>query len=103
MSIPVSGGDCPDTGEIAEYHLTWNNFNSSLAAFLKFISPSQDLNNCLTDVTLSCAGIKSFRAHRLILSTCSTYFRHIFLAKEMVGDKGNCSGHPIVFIPDLSE
>ncbi|XP_023345247.1 zinc finger E-box-binding homeobox 2 [Eurytemora carolleeae] len=101
MSVP--GVDSPGAGEIAEYHLTWNNYNSSLISFLKHITPIQDFDSSLSDVTLSCAGQKNFQAHRLVLVTCSTYFRHIFLSKGMVGDKSSCPGHPIVYIPDLSE
>ena len=39
--MSVSGVDSPGAGEIAEYHLTWNNYNSSLISFLKHITPIQ--------------------------------------------------------------
>ena len=41
------------------------------------------------------------QAHRLVLVTCSSYFRHLFLREGMVG--GDQGSHPIVYIPDLSE
>ena len=41
-----------------------------------------------------------------MLATCSTYFRSIFVSRNITGCGGagsGCSGHPIVFIPDLSD
>ena len=59
------------------------------------------MNSTQLFVTISKILLIILKAHRLVLATCSGYFRHIFLTKGMVGDKGAC--HPIVFIPDLSE
>ena len=39
MSKP--GVDSGDRGEVSEYHLSWNNFNASILAFIKNISPHQ--------------------------------------------------------------
>ena len=44
------------------------------------------------DVTLSC-GDHNFPAHKLILSVCSPYFRHLFLR--------NPCKHPIVVLKDV--
>ena len=45
-----------------------------------------------TDVTLSC-GEHNFPAHKLVLSVCSPYFRHLFLR--------NPCKHPIVVLKDV--
>ena len=47
--MSVSGVDSPGAGEIAEYHLTWNNYNSSLISFLKHITPIQASTRFFTD------------------------------------------------------
>ena len=44
------------------------------------------------DVTLSC-GEHNFPAHKLVLSVCSPYFRHLFLR--------NPCKHPIVVLKDV--
>ncbi len=44
------------------------------------------------DVTLSC-GDHNFPAHKLVLSVCSPYFRHLFLR--------NPCKHPIVVLKDV--
>ena len=41
------------------------------------------------------------QAHRLVLATCSTYFRSLFVGRPSPGP--GCSAHPIVYIPDLSD
>ena len=38
-----------------------------------------------------------------MLATCSTYFRQLFVGRSLAGAGSGCSGHPIVFIPDLSD
>lgn len=47
----------------------------------------------LVDVTLCCEGHK-FRAHKVILSACSPYFRNVF--------KENPCEHPVVILKDVS-
>lgn len=56
-----------------EYILKWNNFNSVLANGCKSFLETEDL----ADVTLTADG-QSVRAHKLILSIFSPYFRRIF-------------------------
>ena len=48
----------------------------------------------LTDVTLAAEG-KTFQAHRMLLSACSPYFRHLFI--------NNPCKHPTVFLKDVPE
>jgi hypothetical protein len=42
------------------------------------------------------------QAHKLVLATCSAYFRHLFLGRGLAGN-ASCPAHPIVYIPDLSD
>ena len=45
------------------------------------------------------------QAHRLVLATCSTYFRSLFVGRNVAGAASSgsgCMAHPIVFIPDLA-
>ena len=48
----------------------------------------------LTDVTLA-TETKTFKAHRLVLSACSPYFKNLFIA--------NPCKHPTVFLKDIPE
>ena len=48
----------------------------------------------LTDVTLATEG-KTFLAHKMLLSACSPYFRHLFI--------NNPCKHPTVFLKDVPE
>jgi len=48
----------------------------------------------LTDVTISAEG-RQLRAHRVVLSACSSFFMDIFRALE-------ASNHPVIIIPGAS-
>ncbi|XP_047487872.1 zinc finger and BTB domain-containing protein 49-like [Penaeus chinensis] len=65
--------------------LTWNNHGATYRQTLSVLREE----NTLTDVTLACDGQK-FAAHKLVLVTCSDYFRTI------LGDVP-CQ-HPIVYM-----
>ncbi|KAK3854233.1 hypothetical protein Pcinc_039274 [Petrolisthes cinctipes] len=65
--------------------LTWNNHGATYRQTLSVLREE----NTLTDVTLACDGQK-FSAHKLVLVTCSDYFRSI------LGDVP-CQ-HPIVYM-----
>ena len=51
-------------------------------------------DDLLTDVTLA-TETKTYKAHKLILSACSPYFRNLFVSNP------ECS-HPTVFFKDIS-
>ena len=53
--------------------LKWNNFQKNIVAALGNLKLDEDF----VDVTLSCEG-KTIKAHKVILSACSDYFRNIF-------------------------
>uniref|UniRef100_A0A1B6EQ73 BTB domain-containing protein n=1 Tax=Cuerna arida TaxID=1464854 RepID=A0A1B6EQ73_9HEMI len=69
--------------------LRWNNYQSNMVSELDILRSEEHL----VDVTLSCEGQK-FRAHKVILSACSAYFRNVF--------KENPCEHPVVILKDVN-
>ena len=66
-------------GSDQQFCLRWHNYQSSLLASLPQLLDGDDL----TDVTLS-AGGRNLRAHRVVLSACSQYFKELFkVCKEL--------------------
>ena len=87
----------------SEYHLSWNNYEASIASFLKILSTAKEGEEDLSDVTISCSGGKQFSAHRLVLATCSSYFRQLFVGRSINASGSGCHAHPIVYIPDMTD
>lgn len=58
---------------VDQFCLKWNNFQSSIIHAFESLQTTQDL----ADVTLTCEGI-NIKAHKIILSACSPYFRTVF-------------------------
>jgi len=52
--------------------LRWNNYQSSITSAFENLRDDEDF----VDVTLACDG-KSLKAHRVVLSACSPYFREL--------------------------
>ncbi|XP_046385468.1 protein bric-a-brac 2-like isoform X2 [Ischnura elegans] len=77
-------------GSDQQFCLRWNNFQSSLLASLPQLLDADDL----TDVTLS-AGGRNIRAHRVVLSACSQYFKDLF--REMQSFQ-----HPVIVLPQTT-
>nr|CAD7196766.1 unnamed protein product [Timema douglasi] len=77
-------------GSNQQFCLRWHNYQSSLLASLPQFLDGDDL----TDVTLS-AGGRSLRAHRVVLSACSLYFKDLFKALQPVQ-------HPVIVLPGAS-
>lgn len=63
-------------GSSQQYSLRWNNYLKHITCAFDTLRTDQDL----VDVTLSCEG-KKIRAHKMLLSACSTYFRDLFKVK----------------------
>ena len=60
-----------------QFCLKWNNYQLSLTSAFKHLLEEEDF----VDVTLSAEG-KSLKAHKVVLSACSTYFRSEPLAAQ---------------------
>ncbi|XP_050464221.1 zinc finger and BTB domain-containing protein 44-like isoform X3 [Cataglyphis hispanica] len=72
-----------------QFSLVWNSFPRNLSSGLYTLLTDEQL----VDVTLAAEG-QILRAHKLILSVCSTYFRELF--------KVNSCKHPIVILKDVN-
>lgn len=83
MEPPVS----PSPSE-QQYSLKWNDFQSSILSSFRHLRDEEDF----VDVTLAC-DIRSFTAHKVVLSACSPYFRKLL--------KANPCEHPIVILRDI--
>uniref|UniRef100_A0A1B6MMM4 BTB domain-containing protein n=1 Tax=Graphocephala atropunctata TaxID=36148 RepID=A0A1B6MMM4_9HEMI len=66
-----------------QFSLRWNNYLNQLTEAFGSLRYEEDL----VDVTLSCEGGR-LRAHKMLLSACSPYFRDIF--------KENPCQHPVI-------
>ncbi|BET02041.1 BTB/POZ domain [Nesidiocoris tenuis] len=73
--------------EAQQFCLRWHNYSTSLLASLPRLLDWDDL----TDVTLYAGGL-SVKAHRIVLSACSQYFKAIF--KEL-----GPTQHPVIVVP----
>lgn len=66
--------------------LRWNNYQSNMVSELDSLRSDEDL----VDVTLSCEG-QLLKAHKVILSACSSYFRNVFkVIKITLGKSAVC-------------
>ncbi|CAB0030932.1 unnamed protein product [Trichogramma brassicae] len=77
------------TQQQQHFSLVWNTFPHNLSTGLYSLLTGEQL----VDVTLAAEG-QILRAHKLILSVCSTYFRDLF--------KVNTCKHPIVILKDVN-
>ena len=75
-------------GNGQNFCLKWNLHTSNLIRNLTEMVSSQQI----VDVTHACDG-SSIKAHKIILSACSNYFKELFLA--------NPCKHPIVILKDI--
>ncbi|CAF4812617.1 unnamed protein product [Pieris macdunnoughi] len=71
------------------YCLRWNNHQSNLLGVFSQLLQDESL----VDVTLACSEGASIRAHKVVLSACSSYFRSLFVDHP--------SRHPIVILKDV--
>nr|CAD7591056.1 unnamed protein product [Timema genevievae] len=81
-------GEITDMGS-EHYCLRWNNHQSNLLGVFSQLLQDESL----VDVTLACAEGLSIRAHKVVLSACSSYFQTLFV------DHPN--RHPIVILKDV--
>ncbi|XP_063706736.1 zinc finger and BTB domain-containing protein 44-like isoform X4 [Culicoides brevitarsis] len=71
-----------------QYSLKWNNYLTHLAFHFENLRNDGEF----TDVTLCCEG-KKIKAHKVILSACSTYFCEVF--------KENPHPHPVIIFKNV--
>lgn len=71
-----------------QFSLKWTNYTSHITNAFDSLRSKEDF----CDVTLSCEGRK-IRAHKVLLSACSTYFKEIF--------KENPSQHPVIIFKNV--
>ncbi|PSN49768.1 hypothetical protein C0J52_01358 [Blattella germanica] len=75
-------------GTSQQFSLRWNNYLRHITCAFDSLRSDEDL----VDVTLSCEG-KRIRAHKMLLSACSTYFRDLF--------KENPCQHPVIIFRNV--
>ncbi|XP_026667567.1 protein bric-a-brac 2-like isoform X6 [Ceratina calcarata] len=75
-------------GSSQQFSLRWNNYLKHITCAFDTLRSEEDL----VDVTLSCEG-KRIRAHKMLLSACSTYFRDLF--------KENPCQHPVIIFRNV--
>ncbi|XP_017062902.1 broad-complex core protein isoforms 1/2/3/4/5 isoform X1 [Drosophila eugracilis] len=69
--------------------LRWNNYQSSITSAFENLRDDE----AFVDVTLACEG-RSIKAHRVVLSACSPYFRELL--------KSTPCKHPVILLQDVS-
>jgi len=103
-------------GMAHQYCLRWNNFQNNIASALGSLKAEEDL----VDVTLSCGG-RIVKAHKVVLSACSPYFREVFKVSIVIINTSkvinfkhenksflfrfiqeNPCQHPVVILKDVS-
>ena len=55
-----------------QFRLKWNNYHVNIATSFDFLRVEEDF----VDVTVACDGFQT-KAHRMVLSACSPYFREL--------------------------
>jgi len=77
-------------GSTQKYSLKWNDFTVNVASTFRDLHSRHDF----VDVTLACSDGSTLEAHKVILSSVSSYFRDIL--------KTNPCKHPIVILKDTN-
>ena len=72
-----------------KYSLAWNEFESAAAKTFKDLLS----DNNFTDVTLACEDDRQINAHKIILSSCSSFFERILLK--------NSQKNPIIYFKGI--
>ncbi|XP_034243661.1 broad-complex core protein isoforms 1/2/3/4/5 isoform X5 [Thrips palmi] len=75
--------------ESQHFCLRWNNYQSSITSAFENLRDDEDF----VDVTIACDG-KSLKAHRVVLSACSPYFRELL--------KSTPCKHPVIVLQDVA-
>ncbi|XP_060862623.1 broad-complex core protein isoforms 1/2/3/4/5-like isoform X1 [Metopolophium dirhodum] len=91
--LPLQGGTVSTEahcvmGDLQHFCLRWNNYQNSITTAFENLRDDEDF----IDVTLACDG-KSLKAHRVVLSACSPYFRELL--------KSTPCKHPVIVLQDV--
>ena len=76
----------------SEYKLSWNGYSHHLTDALKYMRKYA----IFSDVTIFCDEQKQFRAHRNILSSCSSVFRTLLESSVGYSD-------PIIYLRGIKQ
>ncbi|XP_055682592.1 broad-complex core protein isoforms 1/2/3/4/5 isoform X3 [Lutzomyia longipalpis] len=82
-------GDSAKMVDTQHFCLRWNNYQSSITSAFENLRDDEDF----VDVTLACDG-RSLKAHRVVLSACSPYFRELL--------KSTPCKHPVIVLQDVA-
>nr|BAU79444.1 broad2 isoform Z2 [Planococcus kraunhiae] len=74
--------------DLQHFCLRWNNYRNSITTAFENLRDDEDF----IDVTLACDG-KTLKAHRVVLSACSPYFRELL--------KSTPCKHPVIILQDV--
>ena len=72
------------------FNLTWSEFGNTAGETIRNLVSDKDF----TDVTLACGDGQQIKAHKVILSSCSPFFRNILVK--------NPHQHPMVYLKGVS-
>ena len=70
--------------------IEWINYNSTITTTFQNLFADETL----TDVTLACEGNNTIKAHKVVLSACSDFFREILLQHP--------NPHPLIYLQGIS-
>ena len=73
-----------------KFNLSWNNFDENILNSFKDLKYDKDF----TDVTLVCEENKQVKAHKVVISSCSEFFKSILIQ--------NPHQHPLVYLHGVS-
>merc|ERR1711971_64149 len=90
LGAMANGAVVGGTASGQEFCLKWNNHRTTIISVMDTLLEEESL----VDVTLSADG-QFIRAHRVILSACSPYFRQLFKS-SFLNDK-----HPVIIMKDV--
>ncbi|XP_055709825.1 broad-complex core protein isoforms 1/2/3/4/5 isoform X2 [Phlebotomus papatasi] len=87
--IFAKGDNASKMVDTQHFCLRWNNYQSSITSAFENLRDDEDF----VDVTLACDG-RSLKAHRVVLSACSPYFRELL--------KSTPCKHPVIVLQDVA-
>ena len=76
-----------------DLNITWSSYSAHLKQMLEDLITSQSF----TDVTLVCDDKVQLEAHKIILTSSSTFFRHIFKSSAISGE-----AKPIIYLKGIN-